>query len=123
MELEAVDIAAGMPSTFRQASAGRFWAYCGPSSPLHQEITDDQRAGPVGSEATSRLIAPAGGRQKMTTGAGNAMKDLQETYGNRQEGPNGDQETIERRTGGMANQREMSMCQGKRGDTGMMPYF
>jgi hypothetical protein len=23
----------------------------------------------------------------------------------------------------MANQREMSMCQGKRGDTGMMPYF
>jgi hypothetical protein len=35
------------------------------------------------------------------TGAGNVMKGLLETHGNRQGSPNGNQVTTERQTGGM----------------------
>lgn len=41
---------------------------------------DDLCAGAVGSQDTSRVTVSAGGRQKATTGMGNKMKDLQETW-------------------------------------------
>jgi hypothetical protein len=80
LELEAANIAAGIPSGIQQVSVGTLWARRYP--PPHQETTDEQCAEPVGSQATSGVIAPMGGRQKMMTGAGCYTKDLQETHRN-----------------------------------------
>jgi hypothetical protein len=51
----------------------------------------------------------------MTTCTGNEKTDLRETHRNWQEGPNGNQDTIDRRTGGAANHRETSGFQRKEG--------
>jgi hypothetical protein len=62
------------------------------------------------------ITVPVGVRQK-TTGTGNETKDLRETHESQQEGPNGDrEEATEWRTERMANCREMSRCQWKRGN-------
>jgi hypothetical protein len=58
------------------------------------------------------ITAPREERQKMT-GAGNETKDLQETYRNWQEGPNAYRETLQRRTGRLANRQETNRCQWK----------
>jgi hypothetical protein len=58
------------------------------------------------------------GRQKMT-GAGNLKIGQAQTCGNRQEGPNGDQATMKKQTGGVANRRETSKGRRRRVDAGV----
>jgi hypothetical protein len=52
----------------------------------------------------------------------NEKENLRETNGNRQEGPNGDQETTERWTGGVANCWETIGYQWKRGNASVPKY-
>jgi hypothetical protein len=74
LELKAVDIKAGTPSTLRQVSIGALCRVV--ANTPHQETTNNQRAGNTGSKATSGVTAHMAGRQKMMTGDGNEMKDL-----------------------------------------------
>jgi hypothetical protein len=60
-----------------------------------------------------------GWRQKTTTSAGSEPEDLRETHRSRQEGSNGERETRERRTDGMANCWEVNGRHWKMGDAGV----
>jgi hypothetical protein len=56
LNLDATDIATGTSARLWQASTGIFWAGRRPHPP-YQETTDNQRAGPVGSQASAGVTA------------------------------------------------------------------
>jgi hypothetical protein len=90
-----------------KTNATVFWESRSPPPPGRR---DPRRSAccSCGQPGHFRGSCPYGGCQKTTTGAGNVTKGLRKTQRNRREGPNGDQEIIERKTGGTANRRERS---------------